>query len=132
MPTLKTAKAVREHLEATQGIVNEFGLLLKGDVVIRFTPLDRGRGGRGAHWTVQRYGFRNNPGGEYYERGHKTFWLTGQDRESCLQEAITWARERYNLGEFVKDPWGCSQPHSQLDLALTTRDIYWTALENAS
>jgi hypothetical protein len=127
---LKTAKAVREALSA-HGIHNEHNSLVKGQVLIAWSPQDTGRGGRSAWWQVHRKGYLTHPNNpNYWEHDRKTFTVNGRDdRESKLQEAIAWARERYGFGEFVKDPWGAYQPREQLIENLARLGITWTALE---
>ena len=130
METLKTAKAVREALEA-HGIHNELNSLLKGQVAIIWKPQDTGRGGRNAWWQARRKGYLTDPESTaYWHHGNKTFEVYGRDdREPKLREAISWARDRYGFGEFVKDPWGAYQPHAQLVENLARLGITWTALE---
>jgi hypothetical protein len=130
MVQLSSATAVREAL-AEHHVYNQYIQVPKGSFILSYTARDNGRGGRMARWSARRQGFNNNPRGEYYEHGVKTFWINSgrEAREAGRIEAIDWMTGRYvDAVDFVKDPWGSYQPRAQLVAFLAKFDIVWTAL----
>lgn len=107
------------------GVFNSHQLCQRGGkgVYVAYIPTDRGRGGHGAYWQVIRPGYKTDPGGPWYNHGHKTFNLwRREEKEAKRLEAIAWASERYGItGEWQRDPWGDYHPPGALEAAAANK-----------
>jgi hypothetical protein len=92
---------------------------------------DTGRGGLGQFWQVTRLGEDLNDGrGAWYQNdhhggSHRTFSLFrsaggtfAERKRAALEEALAWARERFGIEEWQRDPFGSYGPAEYVDRRL--------------
>lgn len=90
---------------AMRGVVNCWDFAGHGNVYFQFTALDPGRGGRSAHWTVVRPGFKTDPKAHFLDYGNKTFYGRKAQVE-VLESAKAWASASYGIKEWARTPLG--------------------------
>ncbi len=85
----------------------------KGQVWVAYNAADGGRGGRAAHATVYRRGYKTHPDGHWRDYGNKTFSSYSERRPEgtspkahCIALAQAWAAERYGVTEWARSPFG--------------------------
>jgi len=77
----------------------------RGNVYVVFVAATKGRGSRGAYFSVVRPGFMTDPNAHWMDNGCKTFSAAGRKAEA-LAEALAWAGERYKITDWAKTPFG--------------------------
>lgn len=100
-----------DQLADALGVCNAWEFAGKGNPFISYSPNDYGRGGRSAHFTVIRPGYRTDPdpNAHWQDYGNKTFMVWGSGKEAkdkMLAEALEWAGARYKITEWAKTPFG--------------------------
>lgn len=94
------------------GVYNPHSFAGHGNVFIHYSPNEVGRISRPAVWRVYRVGFKTDPGAFWMDNGSKAFQLYRYDgthaerKIACLEEAKTWASERYGITEWARTPFG--------------------------
>src|SRR5579859_7779389 len=90
------------------GMHNAWEFAGHGNVFISFTPTDSGRGGRSAHYSVIRPGYKTDPEKSHWrDNGNKTETVGfDKDKAQVLAELKAWAGQRYKISEWARTPFG--------------------------
>ena len=87
-------------------------------IFIDYCPADNGRlTSQYARWVVIKIGYQTNSKGHWKDNYNKTFTVTCRDeKQSQLQIAIDWVKEKYGIILNEKDLFGAYHPEGTLRL----------------
>ena len=73
---------------------------------IEYVRQDLGRAGHGAYWAVYGCSFLTDPGGPWYNDGHKVFHIWNRaDKQPQLKAAMSWVHQEYDIDKWERGPW---------------------------
>ena len=99
-------KLTKEQLKRLE-IYNAWNFAGKGNPYIYYVGADNGRGGRSAHFSVARPGYKTDPNAHFLSNGCKEFCVPNRESKPiAFEEAKQWAGNRYKITEWVKTPFG--------------------------
>lgn len=94
------------------GVSNSHNIAERGTkVYVSYRPGDWGRGSQSPAWQVIKIGYQTDPKGHWRDNGHMTFSIWGRaEKPVRLKEALAWARKKFGIKEWERDPWGDWHP----------------------
>lgn len=101
------------------GVGNSHQIADRGTrLYVSYRPGEWGRAYLTPAWQVIKIGWKTDPKGHWRDNGHKTFTIWGRkEKDSKLKEALAWARAKFGIKEWERDPWGDWHPMGTLVMA---------------